>query len=387
MNLNTIELKQKVLITGPIGGKYGRDVEANLLAKALDKHYELSFFSTSVVSKKTISISGIKGAKITSLQHMYLKNTLLLFFSIISWVTNGFKKKLDSYSKNRINLKLIKKYKWDLKIIENQIKDKDLIICFVQLSSSYLSDIIKLCVKHQVKIVIRTTGFISNCPIEISLVKKVDLFIHHTTSNKNKLEQYSTHNFKIIDQSTTLENKLIKINFSSKNKGYVFGYAGRLEENKGILEVIDVAIKFNIRLLIAGDGQIKNRIEALCKQNDNISFLGHIDFNELQLFYNAVDVFIINSETETGPLTGLEAMCSSCFIITKKVGAMPDRLIENENIWIENGLGNALEKFFKMDKEIIKNRAQKNKDIYLENYSLKSIKIKYLSTINALLNA
>jgi glycosyltransferase involved in cell wall biosynthesis len=191
----------------------------------------------------------------------------------------------------------------------------------------------------------------------------------------------------IIDQSTTLENKLVKINFNSKKNVYNFGYVGRLDSDKGILEIIEVAIKYHFKLIIAGDGELKNKIEQLCKQNDNISYLGHINFNELQNFYKEIDVFLINSKTETGPLTGLEAMCSSCFIISKKVGAMPDRLIDNENVWIVNGLENALKNFYKMDKDIIKNRAQKNKDIYLKNYSLKLIKNKYLSTINTLLNA
>jgi glycosyltransferase involved in cell wall biosynthesis len=380
-------VKKKVLITGPIGGIYGRDVEANLVAKALEKDYELSFFSTGIVSKNPICISGIKNAKITSIRAKYLNNPILLFFAIVSWFVNRFKHDLVTYSKNKINAKLIGKFNWDLKIIENQIKDKDVVICFVQLSSSYLSDIIKLCKKHNVKIVIRTTGFISSCPLNLDLVKQVDLFIHHSTSNKNNLEKFSQHNFVIIDQSTTLENKLVKINFNSKKNVYNFGYVGRLDSDKGILEIIEVAIKYHFKLIIAGDGELKNKIEQLCKQNDNISYLGHINFNELQNFYKEIDVFLINSKTETGPLTGLEAMCSSCFIISKKVGAMPDRLIDNENVWIVNGLENALKNFYKMDKDIIKNRAQKNKDIYLKNYSLKLIKNKYLSTINTLLNA
>lgn len=380
-------MKKKVLITGPIGGIYGRDVEANLVAKALEKHYELSFFSTGIASKNTVSISEIKGAKITSLRAKYLKNPILLLFAIISWFTNRFKLDLVAYSKNKIITKLIRKFNWDLKIIEKQIKDKDVVICFVQLSSSYLSDLIKLCKTHDVKIVIRTTGFINNCPIDLALVKQVDLFIHHSTSNKNNLEQFSSHNFKIIDQSTTLENKLIRIDSLSNKKDYIFGFIGRLDEDKGILEILGVAIKLNIKLIIAGEGELKNKIIEICKSNDNILYQGYIGYDKLNNFFNKIDVFLINSKTETGPLTGLEAMCASRFIISKKVGAMPDRLMENENIWIENGLEKALNYFYKMNKETIKQKAKENREIYLRNYSLNKIKNKYLTTINTLLDA
>lgn len=378
---------KKILITGPIGGIYGRDVEANLVAKALEKHYELSFFSTSIASKNTVSISEIKGAKITSLRVNYLKNPILLLFAIVSWFANRFKLDLVTYSKNKINAKLIRKFNWDLKIIENQIRDKDLVICFVQLSSSYLSDIIKLCKKHKVKIIVRTTGFISSCPIDLKLVEKVDLFIHHSLSNKNSLEKFSKHNYEIIDQSTSLENKLLHLKNITCKQNYVFGFIGRLSEEKGILEIIEIAINYKLKLLIAGDGELKDIIEKNIEKHDNINYLGHLDYNQLDRFYEEIDVFLINSKTETGPLTGLEAMCSSKFIISTKVGAMLDRLDGNENIWNEDDLEDSVKKFFKLKNKDIEEKSIRNREIYLSKYSLNKIKSNYLSTVNKLLHA
>lgn len=378
---------KKILFTGPIGGVYGRDIEANLVAKVLENHFELIFFSTGELSKNPVCIQEIKNAKIASLKQKLLRNPILLIFSVISWFTNGFKNTIIKYSKNRINVKLIKKYKWDINILEKQIKDIDLVICFVQLSSGYLSDIIELCEKHDVKIIIRTTGLIKECPIKLDLIKKVNLFIHHSRKNKDNLLKFCKHNYMIIDQSTSLEKKLLSLETISKKTKYIFGYAGRLEKDKGIQEIIDVSEKFKIKLIIAGDGSLKKLIKNKSDENNNITYLGYLNYNNLNEFFNKIDVFFINSKTETGPLTGLEAMCSSRFIITRKVGAMPDRLFNNKNIWIEDKIENSLNDFFKLDKEEIFAIAKKNREIYLNKYCLNIIQNKYLLSINNLLNA
>ena len=378
---------KKVLFTGPIGGVYGRDVEANLVAKALENHYDLSFFSTGSVSKNPVCIEKIKNAKISSLRYEYLKNPILYFFAFVSWLMNKFDKRLEDFSKNKINTKLINKIKWDLKFLENQIKDKDLVICFVQISSSYLSEIIQICNRFNVKIIIRTTGQIKDCPIECRLIQLVDLFIHHSINNKNSLEIHCQHKFEIIDQASTLEEKLLNIQPISKNQEFIFGYLGRLEQDKGIIEIIDVAIKLNIKLIIAGDGVLRETVEDRIKSNENIKYIGYLKQEEIEKFFKQINIFIINSKTETGPLTGLEAMCASCFIISRKVGSMTTRLSGNENIWIQNDLKKAIDEFLLLDKNQIIEKSIGNRNIYIKNYSLDIIKNKYLEATNKVINA
>jgi glycosyltransferase involved in cell wall biosynthesis len=378
---------KKVMLIGPIGGVYGRDIEANLVAKALQKHYNLSFFSTGHITKNTVCTNDIEAAKISSLREKFLKNPILFLCALTSWCANAFKNNLEDYSKNRINAKLIKKYNWDFKILEREIKKCDLIICFVQLSSSYLESMINICDRHNIKIIVRTTGHIKSCPINLGLIKRVNLFIHHSTFNKENLERYSKHNFTIIDQATTLEDSLLKLKNITNKGHYTFGFIGRLNQEKGILEIIDVAIKYQIKLLVAGDGELKEIVQKKCKMHGNIIYLGYLGYNELHKFYENIDVSIINSVTETGPLTGLEAMCSSRFIISKKVGAMVDRLNGNENIWINDSFETSLKLFFTLTDKEIENKSLINREIYIDNYCQSKIKACYLSTVNRLLNA
>lgn len=380
---------KKVLFTGPIGGIYGRDVEANLVAKALENHYDLNFFSTGSISKNPVCIENIKNAKISSLRYQYLKNPVLYFFAFVSWLMNKFDKRLEDFSKNKVNAKLINKYNWDLKFLENQIKDKDLVICFVQISSSYLKEIIEICNRFNVKIIIRTTGQIKDCPIECKLIELVDLFIHHSISNKKNLEIHCKHNFEIIDQASTLEDKLLKIKPISKSEEFILGYLGRLEHGKGIIEIIDVAIKLSIKLIIAGDGVLREEIKKRIKSSENIKYIGYLEQKEIDKFFKNINVFLINSKNETGPLTGLEAMCASCFLISKKVGSMTTRLSGSKNIWIENenGLKNAINELMFLDRNLVIKQCIENRNIYVKNYSIDIIKEKYLKVINKLLNA
>ncbi len=371
---------KKILFIGPIGGRYGRDIEINLVAKAINHKYKISFFSTGIWQENSASIKGIKNPKYSSLNKLLLRNPLLFFLTIISWVYNGFNTNFKKCVLNKVNSKLIKKYNLVDKILNQQIKDKDIVICFVQLSSAYLENIIEISKKHNIKVVLRTTGTINNLCISTNTIKKVDLFIHHSEFNKNKLSNLIEHKYVIIDQSSFLEKQLLEIKPTKIKNEIVFGYIGRFNRLKGINEIIDVAMQLNLKLVIAGGGEDKNIIQS----KSSITNLGHLNYNEVSKFYKLIDVLIINSEHETGPLTGLEAMCAGRFIISTKVGAMPERLKSNENIWVENDLKTTVLEFLYLEKSFIEKKAIYNRKIYQKNYSLNKIQNQYIEAIQNL---
>lgn len=375
---------KKVLFIGPIGGYYGRDVEVNLVAQSLHNDFELAFFSTGQWQKKSSAIKGISNPKYSSLNSKLFKNPILYFFSLLSWIYNGFKIKVNNCLHNKINSKLIKKFKWDIVILKQQIQKHDIVFCFVQLSSSYLKEIIEISKKHNNKIIVRTTGTVYHLPLEKDTIKKVDLFLHHSNFNKNQLQKYIDHNYKIIDQSTGLESKLLKINPISTHRELVFGFLGRYDHVKGIDEIIEVAAELNIKLILAGDGMKKKHLNSKIINSSNITELGKLTYPEIDIFYQSIDIFLINSKHETGPLTGLEAMCSARFIISRKVGAMPKRLDNNPNKWIKSSLKAAIEEILRWDKQKISDIAMENRRIYMNNYRLHHIQKEYLQAIKSL---
>ncbi len=378
---------KRVLITGPIGGHYGRDIEVNLVAKSLYNHFELNFFSTGSWQNDSSAIRDLKKPKYSSLNFQLLKNPIVFFFTCISWIYNGFKTQFNDCIYNKINKLFIKKYKWDEKILKSQIKQIDLVICFVQLSSKYLDELIYFSNTLNKRIVVRTTGTIQNTSLKLKTLENVDLFIHHSASNKNLLERHMSHRFKIIDQCTLLEEKLLSVSPLKDKDELVFGFLGRYNEIKGIDEIIKVAIELDLKLIIAGDGELKKAIKTKIENISNITDLGHLDYNSISNFFELIDIFIINSKHETGPLSGLEAMCAGRFIISRKVGAMPKRLENNNNQWIESNLKNSIHDVLKLDRKKIIKIGAENRKIYIDNYNLKHIQKEYLLAVKSLTNA
>jgi glycosyltransferase involved in cell wall biosynthesis len=122
----------------------------------------------------------------------------------------------------------------------------------------------------------------------------------------------------------------------SRSKGseesVVFGSLSRLSGEKGLgttLSAFAQAFASNpkIRLKIAGQGALEAELRNTCRKlgmEQYVEFLGYVP--DRVAFYRDIDVFIIASQEEGGPITGVEAMAARLPIITTPVGAMPARL-------------------------------------------------------------
>ena len=111
-----------------------------------------------------------------------------------------------------------------------------------------------------------------------------------------------------------------KLNISPNSKIIVF--AGRLIREKGILQLIDAVIRlsteFNIVLLIAGDGPLFSKINAIRSQN--IILLGRLKQQDIMPLLNQSDIFCLPSDSEGFPTSILEAIVCKCFVITSPYG-------------------------------------------------------------------
>lgn len=380
---------KKILFIGPIGGKYGRDIEVNLVAKAIESDFEISFFTTGKWLNNSVSLNNIKTQKKSSLVSKLLKNPIILLLCLFSWGKNGFKNEFKDCVFNKISKTFLKILKWDLKIIEKEIKDKDIVFCFVQLGSAYLTEFIEISKKHKCKVIIRTTGVIKNCPINSHTLKKVDLFIHHSKKNKNNLNSIINHNFKIIDQCATNEKSLLTIK-SKQKKVKTFLTIGRLVKEKNIDKIIYVFNKLkkeNLKLYVLGDGPEIENLKLISK-NKNVKILGYVENSELHKIYNKVDCIIIPYYSlETGPLTGIEAMAAGKIIISSRTGAMPDRLGKNA-FWYDNltELEKSFHKVIELNESETYKLSNNIKNIYKKKYTKEIISNDYLLTITDLIN-
>jgi glycosyltransferase involved in cell wall biosynthesis len=115
----------------------------------------------------------------------------------------------------------------------------------------------------------------------------------------------------------------------------------RLVYKNGIDTLIDsaeMAIKKNPKLifLIIGGGpdfnQVKTRIGQL-KMENNFRLAGFVTDEDLPLYYNAADFFVLPSKSGEGlPLVALEAMACGLPVVATNVGGISEVIMENYGI-------------------------------------------------------
>ncbi len=109
----------------------------------------------------------------------------------------------------------------------------------------------------------------------------------------------------------------------------VFGIAARISPVKDMSTLVRAfasAVKEcpNIRLAIAGDGEQEAEIKALAKElcpEGTVCFAGWV--KEVDSFYNALDVNLLTSVSETFPYALTEGARMGCATISSRVGGVP----------------------------------------------------------------
>ncbi|MBT5021905.1 glycosyltransferase family 4 protein [Candidatus Woesearchaeota archaeon] len=113
---------------------------------------------------------------------------------------------------------------------------------------------------------------------------------------------------------------------------FVIGYAGRIGYEKNLITLYRafkrISKKFNnVILLIAGGGHPK--IEKLFTGKSNIILTG--PKNDLLPYYQAMDVYVLPSLTETSSMTTMEAMATGLPVVVTPVGFIKEYIDDGVN--------------------------------------------------------
>ncbi len=141
----------------------------------------------------------------------------------------------------------------------------------------------------------------------------------HTVPNAIDVQQYK----RVVETSDA------KLHLNARPGRYLIGSVGRLSPEKCFLELIETVNKLQksgvaVDLWIAGDGPqwsvLEEKINALdCK--DSIRLLGQI--SDPRDFYQAMDLFVLNSIREGLPNVILEAMAMETPVIATRIAGIP----------------------------------------------------------------
>jgi len=119
-----------------------------------------------------------------------------------------------------------------------------------------------------------------------------------------------------------------------EKEAIVFGYAGRLIPEKGVLKVLSSFRKLRrssgmernrLSLLIAGAGPLEQEVARLAGEDPFIHYLGSLEPSAMPAFYRTLDIFVYPSSYPEGfPTVILEAGAYGKLVITTERGSTRD---------------------------------------------------------------
>lgn len=130
----------------------------------------------------------------------------------------------------------------------------------------------------------------------------------------------------------TTRKKDVKKSYGIRD-GYDLVYAGRVSKEKNINFLFDIYEKLaadheDINLIICGDGQDTEEAKTRMDPYPGVYFLGRISRSELIDVYNASDLFVFPSITDTFGMVILEAFATGLPCIVTDMGG-PQELVES----------------------------------------------------------
>jgi glycosyltransferase involved in cell wall biosynthesis len=127
-----------------------------------------------------------------------------------------------------------------------------------------------------------------------------------------------------------------------QDRGNMIGYIGRFSEEKGVQHFAQslpaiLGDRQNLRVLIGGEGQLKESIVSFLQQEDiaiRVDLPGWISHDELPMYLNQLQLLVIPSYTEGLPNIMLEAMACGTPVLATPVGAIPDVIVDGKTGFI-----------------------------------------------------
>lgn len=383
--------KKNILIIGPIVDFGGREVMTNLLAHALKDTYTINVLSTTLMTKNSVALNNLSSNQWSTLSQMaYNKNVFLKLTAVLTKVVNKRKEPACFFINNKFSKPFFNFETLALKAIKTVTIQADLIIYSDEISGKWLKHIIEISKKVNNALLLRLTGKIKSVPSY--LIDKTHNYsiLAHSKQNAYSLKAQLDCAVYNIDQTSALEQQILSLPIT-ENKTLTYGFLGRFSEEKGINELIEVFSKNNKEIVFAGNGPFLDSVLKLTQLNENSTYIGELSPSQITTFFDKIDVFIIPSFEEGGPIVGLEAMAAGKLIISTKVGAMPERLeFTGNEFWFSHDAKNSLDEAINTIEKLSKTQRLKIRkqlrDKYVANNSLQSIKQQYLELIKMLIN-
>ncbi len=148
-------------------------------------------------------------------------------------------------------------------------------------------------------------------------------------------EKYKAASYVTEQKKIELRNK-----YEVSDENVVLLCPARLSPVKGIDRLVPilaaVETKRNFTLMIAGDGELKYKIDDLAKKgNVDVRLLGFRSQKDMIELYSLADIFILPSLSDPNPLTCIEALWARLpLFISQHCGNYPEVVVPGENGYV-----------------------------------------------------
>lgn len=205
-----------------------------------------------------------------------------------------------------------------------------------------------------------------------SAINTLEAYTHKITGAYQKVDRIicpSEFNAKMLyragydeDRVSVLPNgiKVPELNEQHEKHDYIL-YVGRITQDKGVADIIDVARRFpKIKFKLAGDGPERKLYEELSLDLKNVDFLGFLGRSEVdRLISHSLCVVVSSLLYENCPMAILESMSLGKVVIASNIGGIPEIITNGENGFLYNNgdistFSDAIDNVIKNPGEMIK---------------------------------
>ena len=139
-----------------------------------------------------------------------------------------------------------------------------------------------------------------------------------------------------------IDTNFFKIKKKLKERKNLIGYIGRLQEGKGVMNLIKaipliLKKRNDVEFLIGGDGPLHKEIREEIGRNNLLSkvkLTGWIPHDEVANYLSELKLFVLPSYSEGLPTGVLEAMACGTPVLSTPVGGIPDVIKDEETGFI-----------------------------------------------------
>lgn len=177
------------------------------------------------------------------------------------------------------------------------------------------------------------------------------------------------------------------------DRKYYYGYIGRLENDKGIINLIKAfqkVVQYDNRanIVIVGRGALRKYLIDYIdshKLSNNVTYLTWVDHHMISNLLNEISLLIIPSFTEGLPNVFIESLFCGTPVLANSVGALRDHIVEGENGYLvdDNNITTLSEKLIELSITGIDRQISDN---CIEYAKLNFSKEKVISDWNSILN-